>query len=808
MKKKIESYQGAAGGWGAVKSVANAVRKQMDIRQDVIAMFDMNKPEGFDCPGCAWPDPKHSASFDICENGAKAIAWEVTDKQVNASFFAQNTVQSLLTWGDHELEAAGRLTQPLKYDAVSDCYKPLSWQQAFDEIGARLQSYSDPNQVEFYTSGRTSNEAAFLYQLFAREYGSNNFPDCSNMCHEPTSVGLAASIGVGKGTVLLEDFEKCDLVICIGHNPGTNHPRMLTSLRALVKRGAKMIAINPLQERGLERFTAPQNPFEMLTNSETQLASAYYNVRIGGDMALLKGMMRLLIERDDAASAAGRPSLLDDEFIQTHTVGFDELRRDVLNSEWKDIERISGLSQTQIAELADAYAAAERTIICYGMGITQHEHGTQNVQQLVNLLLMKGNIGKPGAGICPLRGHSNVQGDRTSAGEEQKLQIIAVSNKGDLSFPAQQKSLIALANKAVSGSGVGELSSSSLKRWSAENSVTMSSKVSGMNTLLSVSARTNNPEPGFQLINQRITHSTINDNIWASLQNAQIQALKTLDQRPAEKFAQQMYETRYADDRTKLLQENQIAQFTAADALAADRQLFSSPADITFVIVGNVAEDKLVALITRYLGSIKHSDSPLAAGKPLTRATDNASVTVKEQNEPVAQVSQWKRYDSRTPVNLATRMALDAFNVALAKDLRVNIREQASGAYSVSSRLSVDPQAKDISHLLAFTCQPERHDELLTLANEVMVKRLTKGISEQELNEYQQNVQRSLDIQQRSVQQLANTIVNSLIQYDDPAAWTEQEQLLKQMTVENVNTAVKQYLSHPVNTYTGVLLPK
>ncbi|EPB9645506.1 acid resistance putative oxidoreductase YdeP [Escherichia coli] len=413
MKKKIESYQGAAGGWGAVKSVANAVRKQMDIRQDVIAMFDMNKPEGFDCPGCAWPDPKHSASFDICENGVKAIAWEVTDKQVNASFFAENTVQSLLTWGDHELEAAGRLTQPLKYDAVSDCYKPLSWQQAFDEIGARLQSYSDPNQVEFYTSGRTSNEAAFLYQLFAREYGSNNFPDCSNMCHEPTSVGLAASIGVGKGTVLLEDFEKCDLVICIGHNPGTNHPRMLTSLRALVKRGAKMIAINPLQERGLERFTAPQNPFEMLTNSETQLASAYYNVRIGGDMALLKGMMRLLIERDDAASAAGRPSLLDDEFIQTHTVGFDELRRDVLNSEWKDIERISGLSQTQIAELADAYAAAERTIICYGMGITQHEHGTQNVQQLVNLLLMKGNIGKPGAGICPLRGHSNVQGDRT-----------------------------------------------------------------------------------------------------------------------------------------------------------------------------------------------------------------------------------------------------------------------------------------------------------------------------------------------------------------------------------------------------------
>ncbi|STD42948.1 Formate dehydrogenase H [Edwardsiella tarda] len=224
MKQKIETYRAAAGGWDAVKAVAGALRQQMDLRREVIAMFDMNKPDGFDCPGCAWPDPKHSASFDVCENGAKALAWEVTDKRLDAPFFTAHTVQSLLSWDDHALEAAGRLTLPLKYDAASDRYLPLSWQQAFDEIGARLQGYSDPNQVEFYTSGRTSNEAAFLYQLFAREYGSNNFPDCSNMCHEPTSVGLAASIGVGKGTVLLEDFEQCDLVICIGHNPGTNHP--------------------------------------------------------------------------------------------------------------------------------------------------------------------------------------------------------------------------------------------------------------------------------------------------------------------------------------------------------------------------------------------------------------------------------------------------------------------------------------------------------------------------------------------------------------------------------------------------------
>ncbi|AOV96450.1 oxidoreductase [Edwardsiella hoshinae] len=419
MKQKIATYQAAAGGWDAVKAVADALRQQMDLRREVIAMFDMNKPDGFDCPGCAWPDPKHSASFDVCENGAKALAWEVTDKRLDASFFAANSVQSLLCWNDHDLEAAGRLTLPLKYDAASDRYQPLSWQQAFDEIGSRLQGYSDPNQVEFYTSGRTSNEAAFLYQLFAREYGSNNFPDCSNMCHEPTSVGLAASIGVGKGTVLLDDFAQCDLVICIGHNPGTNHPRMLTSLRALVKRGAKMIAINPLQERGLERFTAPQNPLEMLTAAETQLASAYYRVRIGGDTALLKGMMRLLIERDEAARAAGQAPLLDDAFIQAHTAGYAELRRDVLNTRWSDIERISGLSQAQIGELTDAYASAERTIICYGMGITQHQHGTQNVQQLVNLLLLKGNIGRPGAGICPLRGHSNVQGDRTVGITEQ-----------------------------------------------------------------------------------------------------------------------------------------------------------------------------------------------------------------------------------------------------------------------------------------------------------------------------------------------------------------------------------------------------
>lgn len=413
MKIKIENYTGAAAGWGAVKGVAEALRGQMNISHDVIAMFDMNKPEGFDCPGCAWPDPKHTASFDICENGAKALAWEATSKRTPPEFFAKHTVSELLEWDDYDLENEGRLTHPMKYNSTTDKYEPIEWDEAFQQVGTHLRSYSDPNTVEFYTSGRTSNEAAFLYQLFAREYGTNNFPDCSNMCHEPTSVGLAASIGVGKGTVLLEDFEKANLIICIGHNPGTNHPRMLSSLRDAAKLGVKIIAINPLRERGLEFFTYPQDPVEMLTLESTKLAQNYYKVRIGGDTALIKGVLRCIIERHNAALASNQPSVLDIDFIAEHTNGYEKLEQNILSSNWDDILRVSGISREHIEEIADFYIAAKNTIICYGMGITQHQHGTQNIQQLVNLLLLKGNIGRDGAGICPLRGHSNVQGDRT-----------------------------------------------------------------------------------------------------------------------------------------------------------------------------------------------------------------------------------------------------------------------------------------------------------------------------------------------------------------------------------------------------------
>lgn len=311
------------------------------------------------------------------------------------------------------LEGEGRLTHPMKYDAATDTYQPIEWETAFREIGEHLRSYDDPDSVEFYTSGRASNEAAFLWQLFAREYGTNNFPDCSNMCHEPTSVGLPESIGVGKGTVELEDFDHCDLVLCIGHNPGTNHPRMLGTLREVSKRGATIVAINPLRERGLERFTSPQSPIEMLSMSSTELASTYYKVRVGGDAAMLKGVMKILLTMHEEAQSKGEPGVIDEAFITEHTEGFDALKADLESTDWEHILKVSGMAREEIQHIARLYASAERTIICYGMGITQHQYGTQNVQQIANLLLMRGNIGKPGAGICPLRGHSNVQGDRT-----------------------------------------------------------------------------------------------------------------------------------------------------------------------------------------------------------------------------------------------------------------------------------------------------------------------------------------------------------------------------------------------------------
>ena len=409
----VGGYDGAAAGWGALKAVADAVRGQMAVVKETRGLLSMNQPHGFDCPGCAWPDPKHTSSFEFCENGAKAVSWEATAKRTTPEFFAANAVSELWNWSDFDLENEGRLTHPMAYDRTTDRYLPISWDEALAKIGAALRALPHPDMAEFYTSGRASNEAAFLYQLFAREYGTNNFPDCSNMCHEATSVGLPESIGVGKGTVTLEDFDHSDAVFCIGHNPGTNHPRMLTTLREVSRRGAPIIVFNPLRERGLERFTSPQHPVEMLTLSSTPIASTYYLVKVGGDIAVLKGMMKTLVALDAKSLAEGGPGVLDRDFIARHTTGIGALLADLDATSWDAIEGASGLSRSDIEFAGNIYARAERVIINYGMGITQHRHGTGNVQQIANLLMLRGNIGRRGAGISPLRGHSNVQGDRT-----------------------------------------------------------------------------------------------------------------------------------------------------------------------------------------------------------------------------------------------------------------------------------------------------------------------------------------------------------------------------------------------------------
>ena len=411
--KSIRPYHEPAGGWGALKALSEALLVQKIPVKGAVTLSHMNQPDGFDCPGCAWPDPKHTSSFEFCENGGKAIAWEATAKRCTSEFFAEHTVTELERWDDYELELTGRLTHPMVYDAVSDRYLPVEWSEAFELVGRHLRALPDPNMADFYTSGRTSNEAAFLYQLFVREYGTNNFPDCSNMCHEATSVGLPQSIGVGKGTVLLEDFDKADCIFIFGQNPGTNSPRMMTSLRNASRRGASIISFNPFRERALERFQSPQSPIEMITLSATQISSKLFQVRVGGDIAAIKGIMKILVEEDAAARAADLPEILDWSFIRGHTVGIEALVEDLKGTEWSDIERQSGLTQGDLRFAAGAYMKSERAIIVYGMGITQHQQGAQNVQQIANLALLRGNVGREGAGVCPVRGHSNVQGDRT-----------------------------------------------------------------------------------------------------------------------------------------------------------------------------------------------------------------------------------------------------------------------------------------------------------------------------------------------------------------------------------------------------------
>ncbi|NUF37781.1 FdhF/YdeP family oxidoreductase [Acinetobacter lactucae] len=410
---RIEPYTHPAGGWGALLSVARNLKRQDILAKGSITLLNINQPTGFDCPGCAWPEKKDAHAFNFCENGAKAVAFEATSKTVTPEYFASHTVSWLSEQSDFFLEDLGRLTDPVRYDAATDKYVSISWDDAFKLIAQHLHALDHPDQAAFYTSGRASNEAAFLYQLFVRSFGTNNFPDCSNMCHETTSVGLLDSIGLGKGTVTLEDFDLADAIFSFGHNPGTNHPRMLGTLREVSKRGGNIIAINPIKERGLERFQDPQAPLEMMTNGSTPISRYYFQPKIGGDYALMLGMLKHLNEWDKKALASGKPSVFDRNFIAVNTVGFDEMIAEIERTEWEDIYKHSGLSPEHLEKLAKLFLESERSIFCWGMGITQHRHGTANVHMLANLLLSRGQIGRPGAGLCPVRGHSNVQGDRT-----------------------------------------------------------------------------------------------------------------------------------------------------------------------------------------------------------------------------------------------------------------------------------------------------------------------------------------------------------------------------------------------------------
>jgi molybdopterin-dependent oxidoreductase alpha subunit len=411
--KRYKPYKGPAGGWGALMSVTQAWLTSDNALKNIRMMLKTNQNGGFDCPGCAWGDSPESGMVKFCENGAKAVNWEATKRRVDASFFARYSVSSLREQSDYWLEYQGRLTEPMTYDAETDRYQPISWDDAFALIGQHLRNLPSPDMAEFYTSGRASNEAAYLYQLFVRSFGTNNFPDCSNMCHEASGVALAQSVGVGKGTVTFADFEHADTIFVLGQNPGTNHPRMLEPLREAVERGAQVVSINPLKERGLERFQHPQRPLEMLSNSSEPTSTAFLRPALGGDMALLRGMGKFLLQWEREAQAVNAPSVFDHDFLNEHTDGVLDYLASIDDTPWEEIVQQSGLPLTDIELAARMYAKGKKVIMCWAMGITQHRHSVATIQEIANLMLLRGNVGKPGAGLCPVRGHSNVQGDRT-----------------------------------------------------------------------------------------------------------------------------------------------------------------------------------------------------------------------------------------------------------------------------------------------------------------------------------------------------------------------------------------------------------
>ncbi|MDQ6686065.1 MAG: FdhF/YdeP family oxidoreductase [Actinomycetota bacterium] len=390
-----------AAGMSAVVESLGFAKSQMGVRRSALTLLRVNQQDGFDCPGCAWPDPHHPGHFEFCENGAKAVAEEATVRRVTREFFAEHPVSELSTKSDYWLGQQGRLSEPMHKAGGSDYYEPIGWDAAFMLVAERLRSLSSPDAASFYTSGRTSNEAAFLYQLLVRKLGTNNLPDCSNMCHESSGAAMSQSIGIGKGSVLLDDIYAADLILVVGQNPGTNHPRMLTALEKAKSNGAHLVMVNPLDEAGLRRFHNPQTAQGLAKGVD--LADEFLQIRLAGDQALFMALARLTVE-------AGA---VDESFVSTYCSGYEEYLSHLERMDWDDVLSATGLTRAEIESLARIYRSSDRVIVCWAMGLTQHENAVATIQEIVNLMLLRGNIGKPGAGLCPVRGHSNVQGDRT-----------------------------------------------------------------------------------------------------------------------------------------------------------------------------------------------------------------------------------------------------------------------------------------------------------------------------------------------------------------------------------------------------------
>ncbi len=398
-----------AAGAGAIAETLQYTLEEPGLLRGAAALYRLNQFDGYDCPGCAWPDPdEHRSANEYCENGAKAIAEEATSKRIAPDFFHAWSVADLTKQSDFWLGKQGRLTAPMYLPTDGSHYQEVTWEKAFSILARELNTLPNPNAAIFYTSGRTSNEAAFLYQLFAREFGTNNLPDCSNMCHESSGAALIPTIGVGKGTVTLQDFELADTILIIGQNPGTNHPRMLTHLQAAARRGAKIISVNPLRETGMVRFQHPQETLHLLGRG-TPIANRFVQVRINGDLAFFKGIIREILEEE-----ARRPGeVVNHAFLREHTQGFEDFRQQALHVSWDEIEELSGIAHAEIREIAQIAMRSKAMIACWAMGLTQHKNSVATIQEVLNLLLLGGHLGRPGAGVCPVRGHSNVQGDRT-----------------------------------------------------------------------------------------------------------------------------------------------------------------------------------------------------------------------------------------------------------------------------------------------------------------------------------------------------------------------------------------------------------